>query len=332
MARNFYDVLGVKRGASEKEVRSAYRKLARKHHPDVNPGDNAAEARFKEVTTAYEVLSDADKRKKYDRYGDRWEYADQIEEAQRARSARATYGNGNAQHFEFSDIGDLQGAGDLGSVFSQFFGRGGGGGARTMSRRGRDVQQPVQVTLEEAFHGTSRVLQMEQQAPCPTCGGSGEVAGATCHVCQGAGVVINPRRLEVKIPAGVTGGSRVRVAGEGEAGIGGAAKGDVLLVVNVAPHPRFERKGDDLYVDVDLPLTVAVLGGEVEVPTVTSKVMLKVPPMTQNGRIFKLAGLGMPRLGREGRGDLLARARVKLPERIDATQRALFEQLREAGV
>lgn len=327
MATDFYEILGVQKGASEKEIRSAYRKLARKYHPDVNPGDKAAEAKFKEINSAYEVLSDPEKRRKYDRYGDRWEYADQIEEMQRQRGTRF---GGNGIQFEVGDLGDL---GDLGSVFSSFFGgRAGRGGARTMSRRGADIQHPVEVTLEEAFHGTTRTLELLGTETCATCGGTGEVAGATCHVCQGYGEIQKPRRIEVKIPAGVTTGSKVRVGGEGQPGIGGGPRGDLLLVVNVRPHPRFQRKGDDLQTEVDVPLTTAVLGGEVEVPTMTARVMLKVPPLTQNGRTFKLGGLGMPHLNRPGRGDLLARVRVRLPESITDEQRRLFGQLKASGL
>jgi DnaJ-class molecular chaperone len=327
--KDFYDTLGVKRGASEKEVRSAYRKLARKYHPDVNPGDKTAEARFKEINNAYEVLSDADKRRKYDKYGANWEHADQIEEMQRSRGnggARRYYSGGNGGGFQQFDLNDL---GDLGGVFGQFFGR---GGARTMSRRGADAQHPVEVTLEEAYHGTTRTLQLMGTEPCPTCGGAGEIAGATCHVCGGYGQVEKPRRLEVKIPAGVASGSKVRIAGEGQPGMAGGKQGDLLLVVSVRPHNRFERKGDDLYEDVDVPLTTAVLGGETEVPTMTGKVMLKVPAMTQNGRAFKLTGLGMPRLGKDGRGDLHARVRVRLPAELSEEQKSLFEQLAASGV
>lgn len=332
MAKNLYDVLGVKRDASDKEVRGAFRRLARKYHPDVNPGDKAGEARFKEINSAYEVLSDAEKRRKYDKYGDQWEHADQIEEMQRARSARYSgNGGGGFQQFEVNDLGDL---GDLGGVFSQFFGRSGsrgGGGARTMSRRGQDMRQPVEVTLEEAFAGTTRVLQMQSAEPCATCDGSGQVAGATCHVCQGSGSIYAPRRLEVKIPPGVTTGSKVRMAKEGQPGVAGGHAGDLLLVVTVRPHPRFERKGDDLYTEFDVPVTLAALGGEAEVPTLTSKVMLKIPAGTQNGKQFKLGGLGMPRLGASGRGDLYARLRVRLPDTMTDEQRALFEQLRETN-
>lgn len=332
MAKDFYDVLGVKRGVSEKDLRSAYRRLARKLHPDVNPGDKAAEAKFKDVNTAYEVLSDPEKRRKYDKHGDRWEYADQIEEAQRQRGQRFGGNGGSYEQFEINDLGDL---GDLGGVFSQFFRRGGGGGGatgtRTISRRGSDIQQPVDVTLEEAYHGTTRTLELASSEPCPTCGGSGEIAGATCHTCNGYGEVQRPRRLEVRIPAGVATGSKVRIAKEGQPGRSGGQKGDLLLVVTVRQHPQFERRGDDLHADIEVPLTVAVLGGEVEVPTMTARVMLKIPELTQNGRTFKLNGLGMPRLNKSGKGDLLAHARVRLPDRLSDEQRALFEQLREAG-
>ncbi len=230
MAKDYYSVLGVPRGASEKEVRSAYRKLARKHHPDVNPGDKAAETRFKEINSAYEVISDSDKRRKYDKYGDQWEQADQIEEMQRRRNVRFGGGNGGFQQFDLGDVGNL------GDLFGGVFGRGGGRG-RTVSRHGQDVQHPVDVTLEEAYHGTACARsRWPAQEPCPTCGGAGEIAGAICHTCDGAGQVQRPRRLEVKIPAGVTSGSKVRVAGEGQPGIGGGRKGDLLLVVTVRPH------------------------------------------------------------------------------------------------
>ena len=318
MARDYYQVMGVPRNASDKDIRKAYRRLARQHHPDVNPGDKAAGARFKEINAAYEVLSDAEKRRKYDRYGDQWQYADQIEQAQRQSAGRWSFGRGGA-----FDLGDINLSGDLGDLFQGIFR---GSGRRPGRQRGRDVQQPVEVTLDEAYHGTARVLQMEREEPCPTCGGQGQVAGALCHVCRGAGAVVKPRRLEVKIPPGVREGSRVHVAGEG--GVGPAGTGDLYLVVSVRPNHRFERRGDDLYTEVDIPLTDAVLGGEVQVPTLTSRVMLKVPPLTQNGRSFRLNGLGMPRLGGNGKGDLYARVKVKLPQELSPQERELFEKLR----
>ena len=318
MARNYYDIMGVPRNASEKDIRKTYRRLARQHHPDVNPGDKSAEARFKEINAAYEVLSDTEKRRKYDRYGDQWQYADQIEQAQRQSAGRRSFGRGGS-----FDPGDINLSGDLGDLFQGIFR---GFGRRPGRQRGRDVQQPVEVTLEEAYRGTIRVLQMEREEPCATCGGQGQVAGAICHVCRGAGAIAKPRRLEVKIPPGVREGSRVRVAGEG--GVGPAGTGDLHLVVSVRPHERFERRGDDLYTDVDVPLTDAVLGGEVQVPTMTSRVMLKVPPLTQNGRNIRLSGLGMPRLGGNGKGALYARVKVALPQELSPEERELFEKLR----
>lgn len=330
--QDYYATLGVKRGASDKEIRQAYRRLARKHHPDVNPGDKAAEARFKEINAAYEVLSDPEKRKKYDKYGDKWQYADQIEEMQRR--------SGGARWFHFEpggassgmggtfDMGDLFGEGaDLGSIFGNIF-RGFGGARRRGPTRGRQIEHPVTITLEEAYQGSTRTLQMESQEPCSTCAGSGQVAGAVCHVCRGSGATVRPRRLEVKIPAGVRQGSRVRVAGEGGPGSNGGPKGDLYLLISVQPHQRFERRGDDLLTDVEVPLTEAVLGGEVEVPTMKGKVMLKVPPLTQNGRTFKLNGQGMPHLGGNGRGDLFARVKVHLPEKLSDKEKELFEELR----
>jgi DnaJ-class molecular chaperone len=322
MAKNFYDVLGVKRDASEKEIRSAYRKLARKYHPDVTPNDKAAESRFKEATAAFEVLSDADKRKKYDKYGDRWEYADQIEEAQKRQSAAGWARQGGGSTFSFE-------GGDFGSIFDNLFRRERGGSRAPAPRRGQDVETPVEVTLEEAFHGTTRTVNLQAQEDCPTCGGTGEVAGAICHTCDGIGQVLRPRRLEVKVPPGVKTGSRVRMAGEGRPGLSGGTAGDLYLVVTVLPHNRFERKGDSLFVDVDVPYLDAILGGEVEVQTLDGKVVLRIPEMTQNGRQIRLAGKGMPVLGSsERRGDLYVRVRVKMPEQLTDEERKHIEELR----
>lgn len=324
MAKNLYEVLGVPSSASDKEVRSAYRKLARKYHPDVSPNDRAAEARFKEVTAAFEVLSDPEKRRKYDRYGERWEYAEQIEEQQRQQSAGGwARGGGNG------NLGSEGASGDFGSIFESLFrGSRGGPRARQASRRGQDIESPVELSLEEAFHGTTRTIQLEGAEVCGTCGGSGQVAGAICHTCEGAGQVLRQRRLEVKVPAGVKTGSRVRVAGEGRPGFGGGPPGDLYLVTTVRPHPRFERKGDDLYLDVTVPYTDAVLGGEVEVPMMDGRVVLKVPELTQNGRQIRLAGKGMPVLRKNTRGDLYVRVRVLLPEHLTPEEREHFEVLR----
>jgi DnaJ-class molecular chaperone len=301
MARDYYEVLGVRRDASEKELRSAYRKLARKYHPDVNPNDRAAEARFKEINAAYDVLSEPEKRKKYDRYGENWEHAEEMERARSRAGARpgGFYYTTSDEGGRFDDI-------DLGDLFGGLFG--GRRGGRTSTRqRPASLEQAVEVTLEEAFSGTTRTLLVE--------GDHGE-----------------QRRLEVKIPPGVDNGSRVRVAGEGRAGFNGQ-RGDLVLVVSVRPHPRLERKGDDLHTEVEAPLSTAVLGGEVEVQAVDRKVALRLPAMTQNGQTFRLAGLGMPKLATPmSRGDLYAKVKVQLPLRLDDRGRQLFEELRQKGL
>src|SRR3990170_131158 len=341
MARDYYDVLGLKRGASQKEIKQAYRKLARKHHPDVNPGDKGAEERFKEINRAFEVLNDAEKRKKYDRYGERWEQAEAFE---KARAQAGAGGGGRWQTYQF-DVNDLFGRGGAraGQGFENIFDLFGAGGQRTRGPvRGQNIEYATEISLEEAYAGTKRTLQLQSDEPCATCGGSGEIAGAVCHVCQGLGVVSRPRRLEVKIPAGARDGTRVRLAGEGSAPAGRGPRGDLYVVVRVQPHPRFERRGDDLVTDVPVPLDEAVLGGEVEVETLNGKrIAIKIEALTQNGRSIRLTGLGMTKLNgaaADGRptkgkgkshGDLLAKVRVVLPETLSDRERELFEKLRE---
>jgi len=328
--KDYYAVLGVSRTASEQEIKQAYRRLARQYHPDVNQGDKSAEARFKEINQAYEVLSDPDKRKKYDQYGDQWQYAEQFEKA------RAQGGTGGFEGFspfgqtytyqDFSNTGDMD---DLRSIFENLFG--GAGGRFRTSRRpqaGGDIEHPVEVTLEEAYYGTTRTLQMQIEEPCPACGGRGTIQRRACSACGGAGVRPRLRRLEVKIPPGVRTGSRIRMAGEGRSGIDGGPRGDLYLVVKVLPNERFQRVDDDLTIDVPVPLVTAILGGEVKVPTIKGQLALKIPPETQNGKLFRLAGQGMPHLNSPGYGDLFARVKVVLPTDLTDAERRLFEQLR----
>ncbi len=182
------------------------------------------------------------------------------------------------------------------------------------------------MTLEEAYHGTNRLLSLATEEPCSSCGGAGRIQNVLCSVCRGSGVVARLKRFEVKIPPGVKDGARVRIAGKGSQGYGGT-NGDLYLVISVKPHQLFERKGDDLHVEVAVPLTVAVLGGEVQVPTPKGKLALKIPPETQNGRTFRLAKQGMPHLGNSSRGDLLARVSVVLPTKLSGEEKKLFEQL-----
>ena len=321
MADNdYYSRLGVKRDASGREIKQAYRKLARKHHPDVNPGDKLAEARFKQINEAYEVLSDEKNRKKYDQYGDQWQHADQFAQAGHQQtpfwhSSQA----GGAQGFNFGEA-------DLGSLFGDLF-QSGTRSQRARPRRGQNVDYPLAVTLGEAYHGTKRTIALQSEQPCVSCHGTGRIENMPCSVCRGSGAITAVKRLEVKIPPGIRQGSRVRIAGEGKPGYAGGAGGDLYLVVSVKPHRRFERRGDDLYEEVAVPLTVVVLGGEVQVPTLKGKVALKVPPETQNGRAFRLSGQGMPHLGNSTYGDLLAKVSVILPTKLSKEEKKLFEQL-----
>jgi molecular chaperone DnaJ len=335
--KDYYNILGVPRNVADKDIKSAYRKLARKYHPDVNPGDKVAEAKFKEVNEAFETLSDPDKRKKYDQYGSDFENQEAFARAQQqARQQQQQYRNfrgggaGGGQPFATYETSDM---GDLNEVFESLFKGGFGGagtrtGGRRAARRGQDLEHGIELTLEEAFNGTTRVLELQSEQACPVCQGVGRIKNAVCQQCGGAGRIIKPRRLEVKIPAGVKDGSKVRVAGEGNAGVGGP-NGDLLLIVRVIPHPMFKREGDDLQVDVPVSLLTAVLGGEVQVPTLKgSKLALRIPPETQNGKVFKLGKQGMPKLNDTNRGDMMARVMVVLPTRLNEKERSLFEQFR----
>jgi len=289
--KDYYKILGVNRNASEREIKQAYRRLARQYHPDVNPGDKSAEARFKQINEAYEVLSDKEKRQKYDQFGDQWQYADQFARAGGQQAPFWEFRPGGATRIRFSQ-------GDFGSLFDEVL-KGFASGRQPQPRRGRDIEVPVEVTLEEAFSGSTRYISLE-----------------------------DGKRLEVRIPAGVKNGSRVRLAGKGRAGSGGL-KGDLYLVTSVKPHRLFERRGDDLYVGVSVPLVVAMLGGEVQVSTLKGKLALKIPPETQNGRSFRLKGQGMPHLGDSTRGDLLAKVNVVLPTNLTPQEKELFRQLGE---
>lgn len=320
--KNYYNLLGIKRDASEQEIKRAYRRLARKHHPDVNPGDKSAEAKFKEINEAYEVLSDKENRKKYDQFGDKWQHADQFTRAGEG-GQQSVYWDfpGGAQNVRFE--GD-----DIESLFGNMFrgARTGTSSRQPRPRRGRNLEYPVEVTLEEAYHGASRILNLQSEQACPSCSGSGRIQNAICSVCRGSGATAGVKQLEVKIPAGVKDGSRVRIAGKGEPGYAGGKSGDLYLKTSVRTHRLFERKGDDLHSEVAVPLTVAVLGGEVQVPTIKGKLALTIPPETQNGRAFRLTGQGMPHLGNSSRGDLMAKVKVLLPTKLSKEEKKLFEQ------
>jgi DnaJ-class molecular chaperone len=294
--RDYYSILGVSRNASEAEIKRAYRKLARQHHPDINPGNKEAEARFKEINEAYEVLSDKEKREKYDRFGRDW---------QRYQQAGAPGG------FDWSAYGTSGGSPFAGGDFSDFFESLFGGSPPGTRRQGaglrmdgQDVEQPVEITLDEAFRGAERVIQF--------------------HNPNG-----QPRRITVKIPPGAETGTRIRVAGEGGPGIGGGRRGDLYVVVSVVPDPRFTRKGDDLEVRVPVDAFTMMLGGEARVPVLDGKTLtLRIPEGSQNGRRIRLTGQGMPRLrAPTTRGDLYVILEAQLPTRLSSRERALVEEL-----
>jgi len=326
--KDYYNILGVNRSASDKEIKQAYRKLARKYHPDVNPGDKTAEAKFKEINEAHEVLSDPEKRKKYDQFGDNWQYADQFSKAGTGAHWSSNRGGGAYTSYDLGDIGDL------GSIFEnlyQGFGTGSFGTRRQAQAKPKSLQHTIDVTLEEAYQGTARTIQLQTEEICPSCRGTGRssrMRGKACTSCGGAGGFARTKRLEVKIPPGVNDGSKIRLAGQGSMGADGS-KGDLELIVKMLPHKTFERKGDDLHTDAPVPLLIALLGGEIELPTLRGKVLLKVPPETPNGNVFRLAGKGMPHLGNISQhGDLFAKVKVILPTKLTQKEKELFEQLR----
>jgi curved DNA-binding protein len=304
--KDYYQILGVAPDADEKAIRQAFRKLARQYHPDVNPGDKAAEEQFKAINEANQVLSDPEQRKKYDALRtqyQRWQQGGRRPQDFNWQEWSASPGEGvYEQYGSFDNLDDLFGGE---SPFSDFFTTIFGGARRAQQtprpRRGRDREVEVEITLEEAFRGTTRALQ------------------------------IGDRRIEAKIPPGVYTGARVRLAGQGEPGRQGGPGGDLYLIIRVAPHPTFERDRDDLFAEVPVDIYTAALGGEVRVPTLDGAVMLKIPPQTQSGRTLRLRGKGMPRLDDpNARGDLYARVRLMLPEPLTERELQAFSELAAA--
>lgn len=355
MAKDLYEVLGVSRDASEDEIKKAFRHKARELHPDINKAPDA-EDRFKELNEAYDVLSDANKRAQYDRFGTVPGAADS-----------GPYGGG------YVDFADLFGGGfgGMGDIFSTFFG---GAGARAVRKEGRDMGIGLRLTLEEVASGVKKEIVYDRLAPCPDCGGSGLGEGGeeitcpecdgkgrvvtvqhtflgdmqsatTCPKCQGMGTIIeNPcpecegqgrvpdrQRVSVEVPAGVRDGQQLRVGGFGEAGMQGAEAGDLIVTVRVVPNDLYERDGDDLHVRVTLPMVQAALGAQIKVDGILEDevVSVRVPEGTQNGQILRVKGYGMPRLRRDSRGDLLIHVTVDIPKKLSKRERELLEQLAE---
>jgi len=308
MAKDYYEVLGVPRSASVKEIRQAFRRLARKYHPDVNPGDKTSETKFKEINEAHEVLSDKESRRKYDQFGENWKHAGQFQDAGRGPYRRTTQAE--------SDLwGDPRNFGSD-AVFGRFF-----GGRSTRRQRRPPVEHPVEVTLEEAYTGATKLVEVTGLETCPVCKGAGLLQERLCVACGGSGTTTRTRRLEVKIPPGVDNGSKIKIPSPSGA--------DILLKVSLKSHKGFERKGKNLNSYLSVPLYETVLGGEIEVSTLKGKVVLKVPPETQNGRTFRLQGQGMPSLkSGETKGDLYVTVQVLLPADLSDEEKHLFEDLK----
>jgi molecular chaperone DnaJ len=357
MAKTLYDVLGVKKGASQDEIKKAYRKLAREHHPDKNPGNAEAEARFKEVQTAYDVLKDPEKRKQYDTFG--------------ANGARGR-GAPGATDFNFDFAGNFD-LGDLADIFGGMFGgrqRGGGAQQRERGQRGADVEATVNLSFEDSLAGAQVQVPVELETacsechgsgarpgtspkicpecngrgvvsesqglfalsqPCPRCRGNGTVIEDPCPKCNGSGRERRTKRYTVKIPAGVKDGTRIRMKGKGEAGFGGAPAGDLYVVTHVEPSEIYERRGADLVVNVPVSYADAALGATLEVPTPEGPVSLKVPAGSEDGKLLRIRGRGAPKLSGGGKGDVLARLRIEVPKRLNKKQRELLEELRKVS-
>ncbi len=347
--RDYYEILGVTKTASEQEIKSAYRKLALTYHPDRNPGDRAAEDKFKEAAEAYSVLADADKRHMYDRFG------------HAGLGGAATSGFDPSVFTGFEDI--LGGLGDI-FGFSDVFG--GGGRRRAGPRRGADLRYDLEISFEESARDFETSIQIPRQENCETCKGTGAAEGSSpttcpqcrgrgqlqyqqgfftvartcgqcrgsgsiiakpCPTCRGAGRVQKERKLTVRIPAGIATGQRLRISGEGEAGVAGGPRGDLYVVIQVQEHPFFRRDGNDLYCEVPLNFTTLALGGDIRVPTLEGEEPFTVPAGTQTGTSFRIRGKGMPDVGGRGRGDLLVTVRVTTPKKLSKEQRKLLEQL-----
>jgi molecular chaperone DnaJ len=348
---SLYDTLGVKKGASADEIKKAYRKLARRYHPDTNQGDKGAEERFKQVQTAYDVLSDEEKRKAYDRFG--------------STNGRGAPGPGpGGVNVDFGDLGDL------GDIFGNIFGnRGAGRRGRLQPLRGADVETEVRLSFEDSLRGADakvpveltvacsecggtgaqpgtapvicpecngRGVTVESQGlfalsqPCPRCRGNGTVIEQPCSKCKGSGRERRRRTYTVKIKPGVKDGTKIRLKGKGEPGQNGGPNGDLIVVTRVAASDTYERRGDDLIVQVPVSFPTAALGGKVEVSTPEGPVSLKIPAGSEDGKLLRIKGRGAPRLSGSGKGDVLARVRIQVPKRVNKKERELLEELQKA--
>jgi curved DNA-binding protein len=335
--KDYYESLGVPRTASDAEIKKAFRKLAREHHPDVAKNKKQAEEKFKEINEAYEVLSDPTKRKKYNELGANWRSGADFrpppgwESFGRGRPSPGHGPGGPGDEFQFSGTG-------FSDFFEQLFGsrggRGAGGGGRggafseadLGAERGQDIEGDIMVTLEEALRGSVRSVSVRHGAPCNQCGGTGQHNRHPCGACGGSGQVGKTETYQVKIPAGVTEGQRLRIAGRGEAGVGGGSAGDLYLRVRLARHPDFAVQDHNLIYEAEVAPWEAVLGTNLSVPTLAGKVSIKIPPGTQNGQKLRVRGRGLPQRGGSN-GDLIVETRIEVPQQVTDSERKLWEQL-----
>lgn len=326
--KDYYELLGVKRDATEDQIRQAYRKLARKHHPDLNPGNSQSEERFKEINEAYEVLSDAEKRKRYDQLGANWKNGAEF-------NPPPGWGQVNV---EYGDLSDVFGGGGFSDFFETLFG-GGGPSARQAERprgsrsrsRGKDTEAELFISLEDAHRGGIQRISIQGARPCPTCNGKGTAGGVVCSTCRGAGQVLSPRTLDVKIAPGARDGSIIKLAKQGEPGQTAGEAGDLYVRLKIKPHSFFSVSGDDLTIELPISPWEAVLGASVEVPTIDGNPKeMKVPASAQGGQRFRLRGQGLSKRG-GGRGDQYVRLKIVVPGNPSEREKQLYEELSEVS-
>lgn len=334
--KDYYSILGVQKGAPEKDIKSAYRRLARKWHPDANPSNaREAEEKFKDIQEAYEVLGDPEKRRKYDVLGTDWQRA--AREAEQTRSYRQAAGAdpfGGFRDFNTGGAGAAGGASGFSDFFDMFFS---GIGRRTAAgpsgfgaaggQRGEDLESTIELSLHDAFEGGKKSVTLQVEDLCPRCHGTGTDRNRICPQCHGTGRVRETKKFDVTVPRGVREGQRIRLAGQGASGSGGGARGDLFLIVHLTGDDRYERKGDDLYLDLPVSIYDLVLGGEVRVPTMTGDVTMTVPAGTQNNKMLRLTGKGMPKLKDGGYGDEYVRLIGQLPANLTDKEQKLFREL-----
>ena len=331
--KDYYESLGVPRGANEADIKKAFRKLAREFHPDVAKNKKQAEEKFKEINEAYEVLSDPAKRKRYDELGANWQSGAEFRPPPGfesfGRGRASTGGGANSFQFDGTGFSDFfeQLFGSRGGRGAAGFGRGSGFGEDEMgAERGQDIEGDIMVTLEEAMRGSVRSVSVRHAVACVQCGGTGQRNRRVCTACGGAGQVAKTETYQVKIPAGVTEGQRLRIAGRGEAGVGGGSAGDLYLRVRLARHPDFEVEDHNLIYEAEVAPWEAVLGASISVPTLNGHVNIKVPPGTQNGQKLRVRGRGLPQRGGAS-GDLIVETRIEVPKQVTDSERKVWEQL-----